>query len=185
MNEDYGKQMGAAIEAVALLQSDISRLFREMHSDEFRGYESVFGSYCTRDVPRDYKRSRWMPKAVYRYYRKPSSSVIDGVTVIFLSEKSKLEEPLLVAFQLKYRSTASGKPKKCKEWDAYNLYLNASDYVPNGEVVVQEFKPEDSPDQRLRWAKLAAVPVYSIEDRDHVRRLVEKVRRENVDELEP
>lgn len=173
MNDDYGKQVGSAIHAVSLLFSDISRLFVEMHSDEFRGYKSVFGTPCTRGVSADFKKPNWMPKAVYRYYRTPDPFVIEGVTVVFLSASSILDEPIFLTFRLRYRGASSGKPKACDEWDAYKVYLNANDCLPNGEEFVQEFEP----DHRLESAKMIAVPVYSIRNRDNVRNLINQLRK--------
>jgi len=176
VNDEYGKQIGKALEAIALLQSDVSRLFKEMHNDEFRGYDSVFGSFCTKDVSKDYKRSRWMPKAVYRYYRKSDSPLIDGVTAVFLAGNSKSVEPVLIVSQVMYRILPSGKPRKCKEWDVYNLYVGCDELLPNGEIIFRDYRTDDSEDQRFDWAKLVAVPVYSIADRDRVKALVNDVR---------
>ncbi len=45
MDHDYGKKVGQAFQAIQQLHSDISRLFRELEEKEYKGWQSVFGSY--------------------------------------------------------------------------------------------------------------------------------------------
>jgi hypothetical protein len=174
MDEDYGKKVGQAIQAVQQLHLDIGRLFRELDSKEYKGWDPVFKSYVTKNVSKDVKKARWMPKVVYRYYCKTANpAIVEGVTCCFFAAEVVLEEPEFVVSQLHYR-TRNGHVNKCREWDVWNFFIKKRVHLQPGQVFAFEGQEED----RFQSARLLRVTLYSIQNREMVTDLIERVRQE-------
>ena len=168
MDEDYGKKVGQAIQAVLNLHADIGRLFRELDSNEYKGWQSIFGSFVTKNVPKDVKKPWWMPYFVYRYYRKEKDpALVEGVTCCFFRGSQALTEPQFLVSQVQYK-----KPGHCGAWDVLKLYEAKEGEVEAGKVISIAGEEEGT----IQSARLLVVPVYSIGDRKQVTDLIEQVR---------
>jgi hypothetical protein len=172
MDDDYGKKVGQAVQAVMNLHSDIGRLFGELDKTEFKGWESIFGPIVTKNVPKDVKKHWWMPYFVFRYYRKTKESpTVEGATCYFFSGTQALTEPQFLVSQVLYK-TRDGKPVHCGEWDVLKLFQgHESDFEP-GKVISVAGEDES----KFQSARLVVVPLYSIRDRKRVTDLIERVR---------
>src|SRR6266849_3876316 len=105
MDDDYGRKVGQAIQAVLQLHSDIGRLFRELDSNEYKEWEPIFGSLVTKNGPKDVKKGLLMPYFVFRYYRKKANpSLVEGVTCQFFKGSASLNEPQFLVSQVQYKS---------------------------------------------------------------------------------
>jgi hypothetical protein len=69
MNNDYGKKIAKAFEAIYQLHNDVARLLQDCDGTIGKGKPSIFGSTVTRDLSQAvYNPGRWMPAVLYRYY---------------------------------------------------------------------------------------------------------------------
>lgn len=172
MGEDYGEKVGRAIRAVMQLHADIARLFRELDDAEYRGWDPVFGSGITKDVPKDIKKSWWMPYFMFRYYRSPEDpSLVEGVTCVFFEGNAALREPMLLVSQVRY-----GPGRHCGQSDVLDLFPASESESESrfGETICV---PPDA-DAHILSARSIPVRLYSILRREAVGHLVERVRRE-------
>ena len=172
MSDDYGQKIGRAFKAILLLYSDISRLFRELDDREFSGWKSVFGSVVTKGMTKDFKQYHWMPKTVFRCYRREEQvGLIEGVTVCLLSEEKEVPVPVLITSQVQY-AVANGS-----EHDATNGTCGTCTLTRTmcRAMESSKFLGEASMGE-LNGAKLIAVPVYSITSRQAVTELINRTR---------
>jgi len=131
MDENYGEKVGRAIRAVMQLHADIARLFRELDDAEYGGWDSVFGSGITKNVPKDVKKSWWMPYFMFRYYRRPEApSLVEGITCLFFQGNTALKEPMLLVSQVRY-----GSGRHCGESDVLGLYPVSESQSRAGETI--------------------------------------------------
>jgi hypothetical protein len=109
---------------------------------------------------------------VYRYYAKAEKpGLIEGITVCFLDPR--LSEPLLLIAELKYHLESGADIKQiCNPWDIWHLYFDWS----SGASELQIIATKDADNGRIEWAKLKAVPLYTIQQIEDVKKILDEVR---------
>jgi len=178
MNEEYGKRAGLALQAVRRLHSDTRILLRDCGDKLYNGWESVFGNNVTRDMTQsiDGWTDFWMAEGLYRHFtKKEMGSIVEALTVCFIDAKGRNAEPLMILSQIRYRLGDRADVKSvCGWWDGWHAYLDAKDVERQLGVVLapKEFKGNKD----IEWARVLAVPLYSINSVDDVERLMQRVR---------
>jgi len=171
MNPDYGQRIGLALRAIEQLHADTSRLLLDFGKTVGPGRFSVFGNYATRDLKYNVDADSWMAEGVYRYWAsREQLGAVKALTVCFLAPG--INEPLLLAAQLKYRMDGTSEMKSvCKEWDLWRLFFDWSDRPRMEEVIA--FAGADR--GRIENANLIARPLFAITNVDDVTALMNKV----------
>ena len=173
MKTEYGSKIAGALKAVVQMHSDTSKLLVDCDKHVGKGRSSVFGSYATKELTYNFQAKYWMAEAVYRYYQA-GPSVVDGVTVAFFDAEAPIEPVLLVA-RIHYSTNA-----KPKEWDIWNLYFAWDESEKSGEVYLYA----EADEGRIEWARLIAVPLFSIRRIEDVVELMDRVRAASPDRAE-
>jgi len=159
MSTEYGKRITGALNAVAQLHSDTSKLLVDFDSRMLRsGWTSVFDNFATRDLTYHVKADYWMAEGVYRYYfHEAFPKSIRALTVCFLARQ--IEEPVLLTAKVNYRMESGAQIKLvCKGWDVWQIYF---DWMKEAELErVMECGALDN--GRIESAAVLAVPLYSI-----------------------
>jgi hypothetical protein len=178
---EYGKGVRKAFAAVCQVHADLSRLFSELRDREYRGWVPVFGSDVFKTGTRDFKKRVWMPAGVMQlFFRRDDPRLVEGLTCRFFAEEVQIEEPILIASQIRYRKKATD-PKAVKETDAWNILAGDGELQVTDEV--RCVSPMD--DDRYEWAKVKGKYVYDIQSREAVSDLIEGVRQAAVAIREP
>lgn len=181
MTTEYGMRISGALKAIVQLHSDTSRLLVDCDKHLGKGRPSVFGSYATRDLTYHYKAEFWMAEGVYRYY-PAGPNAVDGITVAFhyagAPSVDPETEPLLLIARIQYSSLPDTTPPgsapvkgRCEEWDVWNLYFVWGRNRQFGKVL--EYESVDN--GRISWARLIAVPLYTVDSIELVVRLADEV----------
>jgi hypothetical protein len=173
MNTEQGQNIARALKAIAQLHSDTSRLLLDCDKYVGTGRPSVFGNYATRDLTYHVRAPWWMAEAVYRYYESDPQTA-DAVTVTFFSSSEEFE-PLLLVGRIHYAKTSQGEVnalrQTCKEWDLWRLYFRSGVKQELGQVL----EYNDMEEHRIAWARLLAVPLFSIHRIEDVCTLMSRV----------
>jgi hypothetical protein len=124
-----------------------------------------------------------MAEGVYHYYLV-GAGLVDCITVVFFRASPPPDpcsgiEPLLLAARIQYAGSRLGDDSAslkaiCKEWDTYYLYFDWGECRALGELLSYE-KVQDG---RIAWARLIAVPLFSIGSIEEVCQLMDRVRGE-------
>lgn len=177
MKTEYGTKMAGALKAVAQMHSDTSKLLQDCDQEIGKGRPSIFGSYATRDLTYNFQADFWMAEGVYRYYQA-GPALVDGVTVAFFHASEPDDprsdtEPLLLVARIQYATAGDGASSKgnCKEWDIWHMYF---DWVPDRKLG-QILSVGRAGDGRIEWARLIAVPLFSISRIEDVAALMSRV----------
>ncbi len=182
MKTEYGSKVAGALKAVAQMHSDTSKLLVDCDKQIGRGRRSVFGSYATKELTYNFQAEYWMAEGVYRYY-EAGPMLVDGVTVAFFHGQAI--EPLLLVAQIRY-SYKPGDPEppvlrdRCDEWDAWSLYFSWGESRELGKV--HAYGGSDA--GRIEWARLVAVPLFSIRRIEDVVEMMDRVRAASPDGAE-
>jgi hypothetical protein len=178
MTTEYGQKIAGALRAVAMLHSDTSKLLTDCDKQIGKGRKSIFGNYATRDLTYNVKADCWMAQGVYRYY-EAGPLLVDSVTVTFFNAQVDTE-PLLKVSRIQYADTKLGRESAskeggprtvCSEWDTWWLFFVGTENRELGKVLT--FTEVDQ--GRIAWARLVAVPLFSIERIEDVAELMRKV----------
>jgi len=169
---DYGKKVGNALKAIAIMHSQVSKLLIDCDG-LFPEYESVFGNIATRDLTYNVKANFWMAEGVYRYWIKEANPLI-GVTAMFYSSEGRLEQPLLVAGQIQY---LDDNAKTIKELcDPWHLWYGVMDWAQSPSCIGDVIELSN-PDGKgtIHYMRLATVPLFNIETLDDVKDLFKRI----------
>ena len=168
---EYGEKVGTALKAVVQLHTDTSKLLVDFDK-KMPGYSSVFGNVATSELTYHVRAEGWIASGVYRYYaRAEKPGLIDGITVCFLDPR--LTEPLLVVAELKYHLESGADIKQiCKPWDIWYLYFDWSSGASEQQIITTK----EADHGRIEWAKLKAVPLYTIHQIEDVKQILDEVR---------
>lgn len=178
MGTEYGQKIAGALKAIITLHSDTSKLLCDCDKHIGKDRDSVFANYATRDLTYHVRASFWMAEGVYRYY-DAGPRLVDGVTVTFFNREAETE-PLLKIARIQYSDTspANGSDSKdeglrafCKEWDIWSLFFRFTEERRLGEILTFA----DADNGRIAWARLIAVPLFSIGRIEDVIELVGRV----------
>jgi hypothetical protein len=189
MNEliktEAGQKMLAALRAVARFHSDTSKLLVDCDKYVGKGRKSLFGSYATRDLSYHVKADFWMPEGLFRYYDS-GRSLVDGVGITLFNAAGNSDpeyetEPLFMAARIQYKTPEADAGKSvdgqdglktiCDGWDIWWLFFEA-----NKTRAVRELLEYADVDQgRIVWARLIAVPLFSINRIEDVLDLMAKI----------
>lgn len=175
MSTEYGKKVGTALRAVHQMHADTSKLLQECDLKLGKKLESVFGNTATRGISGTVRNAPWMARGLYRWYKiKRIPGIVEAITVVFLDDQQRAEEPLLLVGRVKYNMDGVKSIKEvCKEWDLLNAWSKTGkDQEPNQIVV-----PETAFPDRIEAIKYIAVPLYQITSVADVGALMEQVRR--------
>ena len=176
MSAEYGEKIAIALRAVYQLHSDTSRFLVDFDSKrEGIGWKSVFGTVATSSISVTLKAGYWMADGVYRYYTKPPAlDIVEGLLVSFFHYQQKSKEPLLLVAQIKYQAVGGSLIKDaCKAWDIWELYYKWNEHQDLEKVIVSG--PQDN--GRIEWARVLAVPLYSIKRVEDAEQLITQVKR--------
>jgi hypothetical protein len=112
-----------------------------------------------------------MAEGVYRFYVKAAApDLVEGILVSFF--KSKV--PLLLVGQIKYRMAACSSIKNvCGAWDIWDLYYTWNEQQDLEHVITFGSLDND----RIEWAQVLAVPLYSIKRVENAEQLMAQVRK--------
>ena len=169
---DYGKKMGQALKAVAIMHSQVSRLLLDCDS-LFPDYESVFINYATRDLTYHVKADFWMAEGVYRYWFQQGQSLL-GVTAMFHGLEDKLEQPLFVVGCMDYLDiTPQNVKQRCNEWDLWDAVTDWAPQPPRLGQVIDLSDPDSK--GRIQNMRVIVVPLFQIENLDDVKNLFRKL----------
>jgi hypothetical protein len=174
MSTEYGEKIALALRAVCQLHADTSRFLVDFDNKCIRaGWNSVFGTVATSGISTTLSAEYWMAEGVYRYYVKaPVLDLVKGVLVPFFHFQQKSKEPLLLVAQIKYQVAAGSSIKTvCKAWDIWKLYYDRNDRQDLGNVIA--VGPLD--DDLIEWARVLAVPLYSIKRVEDAEQLMTQV----------
>ena len=168
---EYGEKVGAALKAVVQLHIDTSKLLVDFDK-KMLGYTSVFANVATSELTYHVRAEGWIASGVYRYYAKAEQpGLIDAITVCFLDPR--LTEPLLVVAELKYHLESGADIKQiCKPWDLWSLYFDWCSGAGEQQIIATK----DADNGRIEWAKLKAVPLYTIQQIADVKQILDEVR---------
>jgi hypothetical protein len=173
MNTEQGQKIAGALKAVAQLHSDTSKLLLDCDAYIANGRRSVFGNNATRDLTWHAKAAHWMAEGVYRFYEGNSLNV-DAITVTFFKPDEEFE-PLLKVGRIQYKVPGDGLAdalrQVCNEWDLWWLYFDSGAARQVGKVI----EYSDLDDHRIVWARLIAVPLFTIHRIEDVRQLMTRV----------
>ncbi len=177
MSTEYGEKVALALRAVCQLHSDTSRFLVDFDGKRAgTGWNSVFGNIATSSISTTVRPESecWMAEGVYRYYVQALAlDLAEGLLVPFFHFQEKSKEPLLVVAQIKYQMAAGSSTKDvCKPWDMWDLYYKWNDRQDLERVIA--LGPQDS--GRIEWAKLLAVPLYSIKRVEDAEQLMNQVK---------
>jgi hypothetical protein len=175
VSTEYGEKVALALRAVCQLHSDTSRFLVDVDSERVgMGWSSVFGTVATSSISTTLTADCWMAEGVYRYYIKTSSlDLVEGLLVPFFHFQGKSKEPLLLVAQIKYQLPAGSSIKNvCKAWDIWKIYYDWDDRQDLGKVIGLG----SLDDGRIQWAKVMAVPLYSIKRVGYAEQLMAQVR---------
>jgi hypothetical protein len=175
VSTEYGEKVALALRAVLQLHSDTSKFLVDY--DNMRvglGWNSVFGNVATSSISTTVRAEWWMAEGVYRYYVKaPAVDLVEGLLVSFFHVPQKSKEPLLLVAQIKYQAAADSSIRDvCKQWEIWELYYKRNDRQELEKVIA--FGSLD--DGRIEWARVLAVPLYSIKRVEDAEQLMAKVR---------
>lgn len=168
---EYGEKVGAALKAVVQLHIDTSKLLVDLDK-KMLGYSSVFGNVATSELTYHVRAEGWIASGVYRYYTKAEEpGLVDGITICFLDPR--LTEPLLLVAELKYHLESGADIRRiCKPWDIWYLYFDWS----GGAIEQRVITTKDADHGRIECCKLKAVPLYTIQQIEDVKRILGEVR---------
>lgn len=176
MSTEYGEKLALALRAVWQLHSDTGKFLVDFDNKRVGiGWNSMFGNVATSSISTTLTAECWMAEGVYRYYvQAPALDLVEGLLVSFFHSQQKSKEPLLLVAQIKYRVAAGSSIKDvCKAWDIWYLYYDWNDRQDLERVI--SFGSLD--DGRIEWAKVLAVPLYSIKRVEDADQLMAQVRR--------
>ena len=178
MTTEYGQKIAGALKAIAMLHSDTSKLLSDCDKQIGKGRNSIFGNYATRDLTYNVKAACWMAEGVYRYY-EAGPRLVDGVTVTFFNKEADTE-PLLKVARIQYANPELGNgpgaeeeglKAVCGEWDIWRLLFEWAVDRELGKVLMFT----DTDQGRIAWARLIAVPLFSISRIEDVTDLMGRV----------
>ncbi len=175
MTTEYGRKVAGALRAVRQLHSDTSKLLVDFDSKRLRdGWTSVFGNTATSGQTAVVETSYWMAEMVFRYYVKPPLlDLAECAAVSFFHSKGKSEEPLLLVAQIKYQLPSGTAMKDfCRLWDIWYLFFDWN-HDQNLEKVISIASADRG---RIEWARVLAVPLYSITRVEDAEQLMTQVR---------
>lgn len=154
---DYGKRVMNGLRAINSMHTQVRLLFKDCDS-LFRGYRSLYGNIATREVSGTIQYGPWMTQGAYRFWHKPSEPV-PAITVILFSEEDSeiLEEPVFVAGLLKYRVDVNENSDQ-RWWDLWKAFFDWAPVKASGKVFSL-----DGPARDVEWARIVAVPLFSLE----------------------
>ncbi len=159
METSYGKQIGKAIRAVLDMHEDCIRLFHDLDK-AFPEYRSVYGNIVTLNQSSSISRRQYVTEVLIRLYARPGGEEqILGLNICF-HDGAKLEEPIFVAANTRYRTSArDAREKMAIGWDPWDAFLNWSPQRVYGTPVTIEHPSKRSP---IEQVTVAAAPLYSI-----------------------
>jgi hypothetical protein len=174
MESNYGKQMGKAIRAVLDMQDDCIRLFHDLDK-AFSEYRSLNGNIVAPDQGSSIARRQYIAAGLIRcYVRTGREEQVLGINICFYGD-AKLEEPIFVAANTRYRtSTPDAREKLEMAWDPWYAFLRWSEHRVYGTPVVIE-----NPSKRstIEQVTVAAAPLYSITSLEAALQIVDLVGR--------
>lgn len=154
MTTEYGAKIAGALKAVVQMHSDTSKLLVDCDKHIGKGRASVFGSYATSELTYNFQARFWMAEGVYRYY-EAGPLLVDGVTAAFFHVDVPTE-PLLLLARIQYSGETAAS--KAKAWDIWSLYFAWGESKELGKV----HRYGETDEGRIEWARLIAVPLFSI-----------------------
>ena len=109
------------------MHADTSRLLQDFDGINGGNHEPVYDTE-TRYITWNVNANQWMAQGVYRYYdlADDQPGVVEGITVAFIEKDnpSNIDEPLLIAGQLKYKLNGGSSVRGiCQEWDLWNAHF--------------------------------------------------------------
>jgi hypothetical protein len=119
---------------------------------------------------------------VYRYY-PVGPNTVDGVTVTFHyagtpTDPRSESEPLLLVGRIQYSSLTGADPPdaatskgRCAEWDLWYLYFEWGEDRETNKVLSRGLADNG----RVAWARLIAVPLFTVDNIEAVVRLSDEV----------
>jgi hypothetical protein len=174
MDSNYGKQMGKAIWAVLDMQDDCIRLFHDLDK-AFPEYRSLYGNIVTLNQGSSIARRQYIAEGLIRLYvRAGREERVLGINICFFDD-AKLEEPIFVAANTRYRTnTPDGREKLEMGWDPWYAFLKWSPNRVYGTPVTLE-----NPSKRssLEQVTVAAAPLYSITSLEAALQVIDLVGR--------
>jgi len=176
MNQDYGRKVGLALQAVQQLHADSLRLLQDCDMTIGQGRDSLFGNKVGDDYDTRIDK-KWMAEGVFRFYdaSKVKPGLVEAITLCFvdLQTPSKVVEPMLLAGQVQYRlSSEKDLHGQLYCWELWEAFFTWSKDQRTGAVLMPE--PQDH--DRIEWLTVLAVPLYSVSDIKVVQSVMQQVR---------
>jgi hypothetical protein len=192
-SDDYGKKIGKAIRAIRAMHEDTAKLVRSL-SKVFTG-KVIYSELAGGGTQETY----WMTEGMKRYWGDANlhRGLVEGLNAVFADVDAASgelndvpEEPLLILGQIQYvvpdPFPVPQNPKRDKRfddwpwlkehiWDFREAYLR---WRQRGVTTYDEVIRLDRPQDHVEWVRVLAVPLYSIQNVEHVRSLMGRVRDE-------
>jgi hypothetical protein len=174
MESNYGKQMGNAIQAVLDMQDDCIRLFHDLDK-ALPEYRSLYGNVVTWDIASSITRRQYFAKNLIRLYvRAGREEQALGINICFYDDE-KLEEPIFVAANTRYRTIPpSEKEKNARGWDPGSAFLKWTEARAYRMRVTIKNPSKRS---EIEQAIVAAAPLYSITTVESALQIIDLVGR--------
>jgi hypothetical protein len=166
MTTEQGQKIAGALKAIIRMHSDTSKLLIDCDKHIGRNRKSIFGSYATRELTWNVQADYWMAHSVYRYYEE-GPSLVDGVHITFFHAGREME-PVLKVARIAYKP---GVSEPFDSWDIWWLYFEHLEQKELGSVL----ECADADEGRIAWARLIAVPLFSIARIEDVTVLMNRV----------
>src|ERR1035438_3203857 len=181
MNDDYGPNLGKALQAVHQMHVDVAKLMLML--DKELGRKSILVR-ITDQAKFSVNRDIWMPEGMHRIYAVPQiPGRVEGITTVFLDLHGEpVTEPLLLVGQAQFDCPIAEDLKSTlmeneNVWCLWTGYLRWQEEHEYGNVVRIDAPPtDDETDKKLRWVQVIAVPLYSISSVRDVMKLLQQAR---------
>jgi len=125
----------------------------------------------TEGLSRDLKRPRdWLVKQIFRFYHHiDEPSARKGITVIYLDRN--VDQPILIGGRIDY---ASGKATDAQDahrrWDLKKAWFEEGAEDKETDGTIYGVEPDEPPlADRIRRARVFAIPLVSIQSEDDIR----------------
>jgi hypothetical protein len=124
------------------------------------------------DLTYNVKAQYWMAEAVYRYYwKKEVPAFVRGLTVCFFDFGNRIEEPILLAAEMRYLFGESQDKPLCEGWDIWNLHFERLPGPEIGKVLKRTTETG-----RIQSANVLATPLYEIKSIEDVELKMRQVK---------
>ncbi len=178
-NDDYGMKVEKALYAVQQMHQDVAKLILLL--DKKLDRKPVL-SRITDEWKFGVNAGLWMPEGMHRLYAVPNApGRVEGITVAFINLYGEpIDQPLLLVGQAEFgcgaelKSTLTDADNLWCLWNAYLVWRE--ERTLNQLQRVQPPADRDKSRGALKWVRVIAIPLYSVNAIEDVLKLLERTR---------